>query len=477
MAVNEEIQKKVLAEAYSVTPNYDIDYNDPRFSKVESDKSQALTELEQTYGGMIGQSDQYYNAQIQATQDWGAKQQQIQNEQTDFAIQQINQQKDQAHKDYLKEQSASYVDWQKQSNQYGANAEKMASAGLTDTGFAESSQVSMYNTYQNRVAVARESLSRAMLNYDNQIAEARLQNNAALAEIAYQTLQQSLELSLAGFQYKNQLILEQANKKVELDNMYYNRYQDVLDQINTENAIKEDIRQYNETMAWNTEQAELDRTFKADQAQLDRDFNANQAQLDRDHDKAMADLEYKYQVKRDEATRTFQAAQAELDRKHDLALVAANTKAAKEKADHEHELAMKQLAQKHKNDLAILDKQLANEKALIAEQRKSVGTVSGGTKSKTVSGTAKSGGSVAKDTFVSQVTNNPRTNKTTTTTKTTNTGSLPINYKTLNAIGLSGVSETKLAKLVASGEVLMYVQDGKRCFKINPHYYKLRTLK
>ena len=368
MAVTEEIQRQVLAEATSATPNYDINYNDPRFGKVESDKNQALTQLEQTYAGMIGNTDQYYNAQIQATQDWGAKQQQIQNEQTDFAIEQINQQKDQAHKDYLKEQSASYVDWQKQSNQYGTNAEKMASAGLTGTGFAESSQVSMYNTYQNRVAMARESLSKAMLQYDNAITEARLQNNAALAEIAYQTLQQSLELSLAGFQYKNQLILEQANKKIELDNMYYNRYQDVLEQINHENAIKEDIRQYNETQKWNTEQAEMNR----------------------EHDKAMADIEYQYQVKRDEANRTFEAAQAELDRKHDLALIEANTKAAKEKADYEHKLAMEKLAQEHKNDLAKIDKELAAEKALIEEQNKykAVGSVSSGTsvKKKTTSG-------------------------------------------------------------------------------------------
>ena len=30
------------------TPNYEIDYDDARFGKIESDKNQALTELEQT---------------------------------------------------------------------------------------------------------------------------------------------------------------------------------------------------------------------------------------------------------------------------------------------------------------------------------------------------------------------------------------------------------------------------------------------
>lgn len=240
----------------ATTPNYDVNYDDERFTQVESDKSEALTDLEKTYGDMINSSDKYYQDQIQASKDWADKQGQLQQEQTDFTIEQIEQQKDKAHKDYLKEQSGAYVDWQKQSNQYGANAEKMASAGLQNTGFSESSQVSMYNTYQNRVTTAREVFSQATLTYDNNIKEARLQNNAALAEIYAQAYQQQLELSLQGFQYKNNLILEQANKKTELENQYYQRYLDVLNQINTENAMAEEIRQYEKNYELQTKQLE-----------------------------------------------------------------------------------------------------------------------------------------------------------------------------------------------------------------------------
>lgn len=237
--------------------SYDVNYDDERFTQVESDKSEALTELEQTYGGMIGNADKYYQDQIEASKQWADKQSQLQQEQTDFAIEQIEQQKGQAHKDYLKEQSGAYVDWQKQSNRYGTEAERLASAGMTNTGFGESSQVGMYNSYQNRVASARESYNQAVLNYNNAIKDARLQNNSVLAEIAYQAQQQQLELSLQGFQYKNQLILEQANKKVELDNMYYNRYMDVLNQINQENAMAEDIRQFEENKKLQIQQLEL----------------------------------------------------------------------------------------------------------------------------------------------------------------------------------------------------------------------------
>ena len=229
--------------------NYDINYDDPKFKNVESQKQAALTENNNTYDNMINQSDKYYQDQINAVKDYGKQQQEIQQANTDFAIEQINQQKDQAAKDYKKEQSGAYVDWQKQSNQYGANAEQQAAQGLNNTGYSESSQVSMYNTYQNRVATARESFNKAILNYDNAIKDGQLQNNSKLAEIAFNTLQTQLELNLQGFQYKNQLILDKVAQNRSIDSEYYSRYQDVLKQMNTENTMKEQIRQYNQNFA------------------------------------------------------------------------------------------------------------------------------------------------------------------------------------------------------------------------------------
>ncbi len=228
---------------------YEIDYNDKRFTEVTSQKNAAVKESDKTYDNMINSSDKYFQQQTDAIKQYGDKQTQLQQQQTDFAIEKVEQQKEQAHKDYLKEQSGAYVDWQKQSNQYGVKAEEQASAGLSKSGYSESSQVAMYNAYQNRVAMAREAYGRAVLNYDNAIKEAQLQNSSVLAEIAYNTLQKSLELSLQGFQYKNQLVLSKAQAKRELEDTYYQRYQGVLSQINTENALAEQIRQFNEQLA------------------------------------------------------------------------------------------------------------------------------------------------------------------------------------------------------------------------------------
>ena len=319
----------------ATTPTYEIDYEDKRLTGIEDEKNQKLTAEEATYNGMIDSTDKFYQEQINASKDWADKQSQLQQEQTDFTIEQIEQQKEQAAKDYTKEQAGAYVDWQKQSNQYGVNAEKMASAGLTGTGFSESSQVSMYNTYQNRVATARESYNQAVLNYNNAIKDARLQNNAALAEIAANALQKQLELSLQGFQYKNQLISELSDKKMKIESLYNDKWKTQLDVMNKE----------------------IDRTWQADQNEIERQWKTTEAQLDRDFQAAQADIE-----------RKFKEAQAEIDRQHDLDLVAANTKAEKELANHKHDLAMKELKQQQTYELAQLDKKLANDKALLTHE-------------------------------------------------------------------------------------------------------------
>ena len=229
---------------------YEINYEDQKFKDVEADKKAAINEVDKTYGEMIDKTGDFYQEQVDATKDWEKKQTELQNQQTEFAIQEIEQKKDQAKKDYTKEQSGAYADWKKQSNPYGARAEQIADQGMQNTGYSESSQTAMYNNYQIRVVAARETFSRIVQDFDNDITQARLTNNAALAEIAFNSLQKRLELNLQGFNQKNQLLLELADKKTELDQIYHERWQDVLAQMNTENALAEEMRQFNESMEW-----------------------------------------------------------------------------------------------------------------------------------------------------------------------------------------------------------------------------------
>ena len=234
---------------------------------VEVQRQAMMDKVSDTYNGMIGNTDSYYNDLKQATQDYEAKQTELQQARTDQTIKEINQNKEQAEKDYLKEQKASYADYAKQTNAYGVNSEQMASAGLSGSGYSESSKVSMYNTYQNRYAVARESYTQAVQNYNNQITQAELANSSVLAEIAFNSLQKQLELALEGFQYKNTLLTSKLNAELDVDNSYYTRYQDVVNQLNTERAFDEQVRQYNESMAYQKERdAVADKQWQAQYA-------------------------------------------------------------------------------------------------------------------------------------------------------------------------------------------------------------------
>lgn len=390
------------------TPTYGVDYNSEQFQKVEADKQDALTENSQVYGDMIAGADKFYTDLQNQHMEWADKQAQIQQENTDFTIEKIEQQKEQAQKDYLKEQSGAYVDWQKQSNRYGVEAERQASAGLTGSGYSESSQVAMYNTYQNRVATAREVLAQAKLNYDNGIKEAMLQNNAALAEIYANAYLKQAELALEGFQYKNTLILEQANKKLEIDQMYYNRWQDVLQQVNTENALAEDIRQFNESAKLEVQKANIDNQLKVQLAQIEIQYKDYADYLAREHEKKM---------------------------------LTAKTQAEKDL-----------LAQQHANDLAKLDKQLANEKAALKYEyelkNQSVGTVTG------------SNGTATTHTSSSGRTHGGTSGSISGSVKNTESSNPPLNMQSVvNAFG--PISEAQLAKYIAEGKATTYVKNGQ----------------
>jgi hypothetical protein len=363
--------------------NYNINYDDERFKQVEAGKQQALTDVENTYSGMIGEADKYYQAQIDASKEWANTQQQLQQDNTDFAIEQIEQQKAQAQKDYTKEQAGAYVDWQKQSNDYGTNAEQMAQSGLAHTGYSESSQVSMYNTYQNRVATARESYNLAVMNYNNSIKDAQLQNNSKLAEIAYTALQQQLELSLQGFQYKNQLLIEQANKKMEVDNIHYNRYQDVLAQMNQENAMAEEVRQYNENMAkqkqqleeevrqYNTsyqlqkeqfaeEKRQFEQSYALEIKQFDEKIRQFNAEMDRLKKKDAQ--EHAMEIKRLEMQKQ-QMQQAKLEAEREYQLKQQQLKAQQTQFDKEYQLKQQQLSENKRQ----FDKSLSASKKVVRQ--------------------------------------------------------------------------------------------------------------
>ena len=268
---------------------YAVNYEDERFKSVENEKNQKINEANNIYNNMINNTDRFYQEQINASKEWADKQSELQQKQTDFAIEKIEQQKDKAKKDYEKEQKASYVDYKKQVDPFSVDAEKMAANGLTNSGYSESSRVNMWNTYQNRYASAKESYNNAILNYDNGIKEAQLANNSALAEIAYNSLQKQLEIGLQGFQYKNTLIQQKQSELQQIDETYYNRYQNVLAQINREIDMQRDIdKAVEEANRWLQEFNEQKEQNRQEREQWKKEYLLKEKEAEREYQLALA---------------------------------------------------------------------------------------------------------------------------------------------------------------------------------------------
>lgn len=252
---------------------YNVNYDDERFKQVENEKQSELDKYNQTYDNLINERNNFTNQQQQLVDQWENTQKDISNQNLQYQKDLIEQQRNKTEKEYQNEAKASYLDYQKEVDKYGVSRENVTANGLSNSGYAESSKVDMYNTYQNRLATARKSLEDAGIEFDNAIREAQMSNNETLAQNALTALQNKLNIALEGFNYKTEQENNKLNWNNTINNNYYNRYQDVEDQINYENEQAEAIRQWNEQMAFQKQQAELA------QQQWEKEYALQQQQL------------------------------------------------------------------------------------------------------------------------------------------------------------------------------------------------------
>ena len=115
-----------------------VNYSDDRLVAVENAENKATTEINKTYNDMIEQSDKVYQSQIDASKDWADKQSALQQQQTDFAIEKIEQEKAQSEKFLPKGMAAHLLiptlllkrEQTKQLRKFSRSAVRQASDGL-----------------------------------------------------------------------------------------------------------------------------------------------------------------------------------------------------------------------------------------------------------------------------------------------------------------------------------------------------------
>ena len=237
---------------------YDVNYDDKRFQDVENEKQSELKKYNDTYDNLINERNNFTKEQQDMIDRWENTQKDIANKNLEYQKDLIEQERKKSEQAYQNEAKASYIDYQKEVDKYGVSRENVVNNGLSNSGYAESSKVDMYNTYQNRLGTARKSMQDAGIEFDNAIRQAQLSNDETLAQNALKALQEKLNIALEGFNYKTEQENNRLNWNYNVNNNYYNRYKDVESQINYENETAEKIRQYNENMAYQKEQQRLE---------------------------------------------------------------------------------------------------------------------------------------------------------------------------------------------------------------------------
>lgn len=243
-------------------------------NKLDVEKQDKLDQYNHTFDQLLNDRNDLMNQQNQLVDEYtNSQKDQLQNQlqhQQDL----YNQKKEQADQEYQKEVKAGYSDYQSYINPYGIERENQVQNGLSNTGYSESTKTNAYNTWQLRNAQARATLKETQLQFDNALKEAQLNNDASLAELAYQQLQNKLNNALENFNYKDVTAQNKLNYQYTIDNDFYNRLQNVQSQINYEKEIAEQVRQWEQQMAYQKEQAQLA------QQQWEKEYALQQQQLD-----------------------------------------------------------------------------------------------------------------------------------------------------------------------------------------------------
>lgn len=241
--------------------------DDERLAKIEQEKQNAINQSNNTYNGLLQDNQNIYNQQQEYANQYEKTQNEALDKQLAFNEQKINQQKEIARQNMETEQKKAKNDFVSYTNPYGLQAEQFASQGLLNSGVSETAKLGGFNSYQNRLASANKAMQDAFVQYDNDMNQARLNNDVQKAQNALAKLEMQLKYSESFYNNKSTITQNQLSNNQQLDSDYYNRYQTTYNNIQTEKQRAEAIRQwelemqekqrqYNENMAWQKAEAQ-----------------------------------------------------------------------------------------------------------------------------------------------------------------------------------------------------------------------------
>ena len=242
--------------------------DDERLAKIEQEKQNALSQSNNMYSGLLQDNQNIYNQQQEYANQYEKTQNEALDKQLAFNEQKINQQKEVARQNMETEQKKAKNDFVSYTNPYGLQAEQFASQGLLNSGVSETAKLGGFNSYQNRLASANKAMQDAFIQYDNDMSQARLNNDVQKAQNALAKLEMQLKYSESFYNNKSTLTQNQLSNNQQLDSDYYNRYQTTYNNIQAEKQKAEQIRQWEAEMAEQKRQYDLNLAYKKEQDKI-----------------------------------------------------------------------------------------------------------------------------------------------------------------------------------------------------------------
>ncbi len=242
---------------------------DERLSKINQERDLALQQSNNTYNQILQDNQNLYNQQQQYTTDYLNTQNDVLDKQLAFNEQKIEQQKEVARKNMETEQKKARNDYESFINPYGYRNENLAERGLLKSGVSETSMLGGFNSYQNRLASANKAMQDAFTQYDNDMNQARLNNDVQKAQNALNALKMNLEFAETFYTNKSNTMQNQLSNSQSLNSDYYNRYQTEYGNIQAERQRAEQIRQWEAEMA--EKQRQYNETLAFQKAQADQE--------------------------------------------------------------------------------------------------------------------------------------------------------------------------------------------------------------
>lgn len=224
--------------------------DDERLSKIEGEKQKAMQYSDDFYNSLLNDNKYLYDLKNDYANNYEQTQNDISDKQLEHYKKIIEQEKDEARRNFKTESNKALNDYTSFVNPYGYQAEAMASNGLSNTGVSETAKLGGWNSYQNRLASANKAMQDAFTSFDNDLNEAILNNDVQKAQNALEKLQMQIEFADSFYSNKMNIGQNQLNNKQALDSEYYERYQDIISQINYEREREEARRQYEEQFAY-----------------------------------------------------------------------------------------------------------------------------------------------------------------------------------------------------------------------------------